>query len=78
MQGTQVQTLTLELSSHMPRANYARALQLRKPRYPRVRAPQREKPEQGEAGAPQPERSRHSVKLESAHLQQRRPSAAKK
>ena len=52
--------------------------QLWKPTFSRARVLQQEKSLPGEAHAPQLESSPHSLQLEKAHIQQWRPSTAKK
>ena len=62
-------SLSLGFKAHTP--------QLLKPTCPKAHAPQREEPPRRDVQAPQLEISPHLPKLEKAHVQQPRPSAAK-
>ena len=64
-------------SSLLSLGSKAHTPQLLKPTCPGAHAPQQEEPPQREAQAPQLESGPHLPKLEKAHVQPPRPSAAK-
>ena len=84
MQGTRFPSLVQEdctcLGATRPVCYHYSAFmpQLWKPTFSRARVLQQEKSLPGEAHAPQLESSPHSLQLEKAHIQQWRPSTAKK